>query len=81
MRTLLPILRGMALTTAAIRQADPDAVIVQVEAVGWHWASDARWQAVAGRALWMDETIAAVADARRRRPGRWLHLVPGHDDD
>lgn len=48
-RTLLPILRGMALTTAAIRQADPDAVIVQVEAVGWHWASDARWQAEAAR--------------------------------
>ena len=54
----------MALTTAAIRQADPDAVIVQVEAVGWHWASDGRWQAEAGRALWIDETIAAVADAR-----------------
>jgi len=42
--TLLPIIRGMALTTEAVRAADPDAVFVQVEAVGWHWTRNARLQ-------------------------------------
>jgi len=42
--TLLPIVRGMALTTEAVRAADPDAVFVQVEAVGWHWTRNPRLQ-------------------------------------
>ncbi|MBP6015176.1 MAG: glycoside hydrolase family 1 protein [Candidatus Promineofilum sp.] len=42
--TLLPIVRGMTLTAEAIRAADPDAVLVQVEALGWLWTQDAKMQ-------------------------------------
>lgn len=37
---LLPLVRGMTRTTAAVLAADPDAVFVQVEALGWHWAAN-----------------------------------------
>lgn len=37
---LLPVVRGMTRTTAAVRAADPDAVFVQVEALGWHWTNN-----------------------------------------
>lgn len=43
--TLLPLVRGMALTTAAVRAADPDAIFVQVEALGWHWSAHTRLKA------------------------------------
>jgi beta-glucosidase len=35
LRVLLPIARGIQLSAQAIRAADPDAVLVAVEAVGW----------------------------------------------
>jgi len=43
-QVLLPIVRGMVLTTAAVRAADPDARFVQVEALGWVWTNDERFQ-------------------------------------
>lgn len=43
-QVLLPIVRGMVLTTAAVRAADPDARFVQVEALGWVWTHDERLQ-------------------------------------
>jgi beta-glucosidase/6-phospho-beta-glucosidase/beta-galactosidase len=49
--TLLPIVRGMALTTEAIRAADPDAVLVQVEALCWHWTKDANVQPVVDKLM------------------------------
>lgn len=55
--TLLPIVRGMALTTAAIRAADPDAIFVQVEALGWHWSEDNRLKATVDDR--MDHTFLA----------------------
>ncbi len=44
-KILLQIVRGMALTAQAVRAADPDAVFVQVEALGWRWTTDERIQA------------------------------------
>ena len=49
--TLMPIVHGMALTAEAIRAADPDAVLVQVEAFGWHWTKDPTVQPVVARLM------------------------------
>lgn len=51
LKVLLPIVRGMVHTTAAVRQADPDAVFVQVEAMGWFWSRDERLQAEVAQRL------------------------------
>lgn len=37
---LLPLARGMVRTAAAVRAADPDAIFVQVEALGWLWTAN-----------------------------------------
>ena len=37
---LLPVVRGMARTAAAVRAADPDAIFIQVEALGWYWTAN-----------------------------------------
>lgn len=42
---LLPIVRGMVLTTKAVRAADPDAIFVQVEALRWGWTQEPSLQA------------------------------------
>jgi len=41
---LMALLRGMVLAARAIREADPDAAFIQVEALGWHWTRDERLQ-------------------------------------
>lgn len=41
-KVLLALARGVVLTTQAIKAAQPDAVTVQVEAVGWRWAKEPR---------------------------------------
>jgi len=45
-QVLLPIVRGMVCTTRAVREADPDAVFVQVEAMAWGWTQDKRLEDV-----------------------------------
>ena len=50
-KILLPIVRGMVRTTSAVREADPDAIFVQVEALGWGWTQDERLQAEVARQL------------------------------
>jgi beta-glucosidase/6-phospho-beta-glucosidase/beta-galactosidase len=50
-KILLPIVRGMVRTTSAVREADPDAIFVQVEALGWGWTQDERLQAEVARRL------------------------------
>jgi len=44
-KILLSIVRGMVRTAHAVREADPDAIFVQVEALGWSWTEDERLQA------------------------------------
>lgn len=39
-KLMMQIARGMILTAEAICDADPDAVLVQVEATGWMWTQD-----------------------------------------
>lgn len=39
-KVLLPVCRGVALTEKALRAANPEAVIVQVEAVEYHYSTD-----------------------------------------
>jgi beta-glucosidase/6-phospho-beta-glucosidase/beta-galactosidase len=46
----MQIARGMVLAAEAIRAADPDAVLVQVEALGWLWTADERLAGVVERA-------------------------------
>ncbi|WP_374687956.1 family 1 glycosylhydrolase [Promineifilum sp.] len=46
---LMALLRGMVLAAQAIREADPDAAFVQVEALGWHWTHDERLHAEVAR--------------------------------
>lgn len=41
-KILMPVVKGMVLTAKAIRAIDPDAVFVQVEALGWVWGEDDR---------------------------------------
>ena len=43
-KVLLGVCRGVALTEKALRAANPEAVIVQVEAVEYHHSSDSRLQ-------------------------------------
>lgn len=43
-QVLMPIVRGMVLTTEAVRAADPDALFVQVEALRWIETEDERLQ-------------------------------------
>jgi beta-glucosidase/6-phospho-beta-glucosidase/beta-galactosidase len=47
LRVLLPIARGIQLTAQAIRAADPDAVLVAVEAMGWSRPASPEVQAAA----------------------------------
>jgi beta-glucosidase/6-phospho-beta-glucosidase/beta-galactosidase len=48
-RVLLPIARGMQLSAQAIRAADPDAILVAAEAVGWSHPISPRARAAAER--------------------------------
>lgn len=41
-KVLMPVARGVALTEKALREANPDAVIVQVEAVEHHYTAEAQ---------------------------------------
>jgi beta-glucosidase/6-phospho-beta-glucosidase/beta-galactosidase len=41
-KVLLALARGMVLTTRALRSVQPDALLVQVEAVGYRWTVDPR---------------------------------------
>jgi beta-glucosidase/6-phospho-beta-glucosidase/beta-galactosidase len=50
-KLLLPIIRGMVQTVETVRQADPEAIFVQVEALGWLWTEDERLQAEVERRL------------------------------
>lgn len=50
-KVLLPIVRGMVRTTSAVREADPNAIFVQVEALGWGWTEDEQMQAEVARRL------------------------------
>lgn len=43
-KILMQIARGMTLTAQAVRAADPNAIFVQVEALGWGWTNDERLQ-------------------------------------
>ena len=49
LRVLLPIARGIQLSARAIRAADPDAVLVAVEAIGWCRAATPEAQPAANR--------------------------------
>lgn len=48
-KILMQIARGMALTAQALREIDPDAVLVQVEALLWLWTTDARLKGMIDR--------------------------------
>ena len=41
-KLLLPVVRGTILSARAIREADTDAVLIQVEALGKAWTQDER---------------------------------------
>ena len=56
-KILLPIVRGMILTAQAVRTADPDAILVQVEALSWRWTTDRRLHA--GLPLYVAQTYLA----------------------
>jgi beta-glucosidase/6-phospho-beta-glucosidase/beta-galactosidase len=49
LQVLLPIARGIQLSARAIRAADPDAVLVAVEAINWHRPATPEAQAEATR--------------------------------
>jgi len=83
-QVLLPIVRGMILTTAAVRAADPDALFVQVEALGWVWTQDERLQEeveqqVAQTYLAFDLFTGRVATKHRLWPTLHEHGVTESD--
>ncbi len=43
-KLLIPVAKGTVLTAKAIREVDPDAILVQVEAMGKAWSKDERLQ-------------------------------------
>ena len=79
LRVLLPIARGIQLSAQAIRAADPDAVLVAVEAMGWCRAATPEAQPAANRReqhellAWdlVRGAVDADAPAVCRAAGQW----------
>jgi beta-glucosidase/6-phospho-beta-glucosidase/beta-galactosidase len=76
LRVLLPIARGIQLSAQAIRAADPDAVLVAVEAMGWHRPIAPQAQAAAARRdqgeLLAWDLVRGAVDARHPLYGELL---------
>jgi beta-glucosidase len=75
-RVLLPIARGIQLSAQAIRAADPDAILVAVEAINWHRAATPAALASAARRDLADflcwDLVRGAVDAAHPLHG-WLH--------
>jgi beta-glucosidase/6-phospho-beta-glucosidase/beta-galactosidase len=51
-KVLMPLVKGLVLTAQAVREADPDAVLVQVEALGHMWSDRPEMQEAVEQHRW-----------------------------
>lgn len=83
-KVLMQIARGMALTVRALREVDPSAVLVQVEALTWLWSQDERLEDMilrsrAHRYLAFDLFTGRVDESHRLWPFLQRHGVTERD--